>query len=96
MVLEGARPNEPELWTIDLTGTATKTGDYALPPTNNSATGTFGKLDGAGNFYQEGRGMATFEDIIIRRTLNGTSDVVYTEATNPHVKLHISAIITGP
>ena len=54
------------------------------------------RLDSSGNLFQEGYGPATFEDVVIYRGLNGFSEVVYTEATNPAVKLHISSLITGP
>jgi hypothetical protein len=37
-----------------------------------------------------------FVDVIVRQEVGGTSDVVYSEATNPVVKIHVSTLITGP
>jgi hypothetical protein len=35
-------------------------------------------------------------DAIVRREIGGVSEVVYTEANDPHVKIHISGLLTGP
>ena len=37
-----------------------------------------------------------FQDIIVRRTLSGESQTVLDEALDPLVKIHISALVTGP
>jgi len=83
------------LWRIDHSGAATLEGTYPAPPANNTPSGS-ARLDSAGHLFQEGRGPAVFEDVVIYRNLNGLSEVVYTEATNPAVKLHISSLVTGP
>jgi hypothetical protein len=86
---------ETTLWRIDHAGGATLEGTYPAPPANHTPSGS-ARLDGSGNLFQEGRGPATFEDVVIYRNLNGLSERVYTEATNPAVKLHISSLVTGP
>lgn len=83
------------LWRIDHSGAATLEGTYPAPPANNTPSGS-ARLDGSGNLFQQGRGPATFEDVVISRSLNGLSEVIYTEASNPAVKLHISSLVTGP
>jgi hypothetical protein len=56
-----------------------------------------GKLDATGAFYVEGSDTTeTFVDVIIRLNTDGSSEVVYTEADDPEVKLHISYLFTGP
>lgn len=82
-------------WRIDHSGVATLEGTYPAPPANHSPAGS-ARLDGSGHLFQEGWGPGSFEDMILYRNLNGLSEVVYTEATNPGVKIHISSLVTGP
>jgi hypothetical protein len=35
-------------------------------------------------------------DVIIRRKIDGTSEIVYDEVDEPRVRIHISALVTGP
>jgi hypothetical protein len=35
-------------------------------------------------------------EVIVRRTPDGVSEVVYSEADDPRVKFHMSTIFTGP
>lgn len=86
---------EPELWEVSEDGSVKRLTPYAAPPAGYRA-GAGARLDGRGNLYQEGDGPMTFEDIVLYRGLDGTSKVVYTEASNPFVKLHISSLVTGP
>jgi len=46
--------------------------------------------------YLVGDQLSTVGGVIVRRDLAGTSEVVYDEANDPLVKLHISYLITGP
>jgi hypothetical protein len=87
---------QPELWHVSATGAATSLGIYPPIPAGYSPYGFIAALDGCGVLFQQGSGLEVFEDVILRRELGGTTDVVYTEATNPLVKLHISALVTGP
>jgi hypothetical protein len=80
-----------ELWQIDPTGTATKTGSYpARPPSTYVAVQGTPALDGCGGLVELG------DSEIARRDLQGRSQVVYTEASMPWVQLSISYLITGP
>ena len=88
-------PGQPELWMIQEDGSTMLVSTYAAVPAGYSADGS-GLLDANQNFFQEGGGPVTFEDVIIRRAPDGVAEVAYTEASNPLVKLHISAIVTGP
>lgn len=83
------------LWSIDATGASELVFGYAAPPAGYTAYNR-GRLDGHQNLFQLGRGPETFEDVIVRRERDGPTTVVYTEASNPLVKLHISDIVTGP
>lgn len=90
----------PELWRVDgETGSSSLVGAYPALPSGARRV-YVGEadiaLDGRNRLYQVGLGPGTFEDIIVRRTTGGDSEVVYTETTDPVVKLHISAIVTGP
>lgn len=86
---------EPELWLVTTDGAARREATYAAPP--GGYRSRFGaRLDRKGNLFQEGSGPMTFEDVVIFRGVDGTSRVLYTEATNPFVKLHISSLVTGP
>jgi hypothetical protein len=35
-------------------------------------------------------------DVIVRRTLDGEAEIVYSELDDPYVKMHLSALFTGP
>ncbi len=85
----------PELWYVDFNGQTSLVGVYPDVPQSTSAY-AIGRLDRNGQLFQEGNGPAVFEDVVIRRNINGLADVVYTEATNPSVQLHISSLVTGP
>jgi hypothetical protein len=82
-------------WRIEHGGAATLEGTYPPPPAGNTPAGS-ARLDSSGRLFQQGRGPGTFVDVVIARSLNGLSEVPYTEATNPVVKLHISSLVTGP
>ena len=69
---------------------------YAPAPIYATRLSQMGRLDKSGAFFQIGRGQGDFEDIIVRRDMQGGSEVVYTETTTPLVKIHISGLITGP
>lgn len=85
-----------ELWRVSTSGVATRVGAYgALPP--NTARSFGARLDGSGRLFHEGRDTTqTFTDIVVQREVGAPSVVVYTETTNPLVKLHISSLVTGP
>ena len=85
-----------DLWEIDGAGMSRRVLEYAAAPAYATRLDRLGRLDKNGAFFQIGRGQGTFEDIIVRRDMQGSSAVVYTEATNPVVKIHISGLITGP
>lgn len=89
-------PAPTELWMVNVTGTAQLVGTYPAPPAQ--VTPRFAsELDATGRLFQIGSDTsASFTDVILRREIGGTSTVVYTEASNPLVKLHISDLVTGP
>lgn len=90
-----ASGDECTLWRIDYSGTATLVTTYADPPVGYSASGD-GRLDATGTLFQVGSGPTWLNDVIIARHISGLSEVVYSEATNPAVKLHGSTLVTGP
>ena len=87
------RARLPELWHVDFTGQAELVGDYPPPPQGTGVGEA--RLAADGSVFQLGFGGGS-NDVIVRRTLTGTADVVYDEATNPLVKIHISSLVTGP
>jgi hypothetical protein len=87
-------PEQPELWHVDANGVAASLGVYPqVPPDHTAGKGV---LDGCGVLHQIGGGPEVFVDLIFRRELGGATEIVYTEATDPLVKLHISYLVTGP
>lgn len=86
-----------ELWQLDSSGAATMLGAFPPLPANATRIAPWSsQLDAHGALFQIGEGLAVFEDVIVRREIQGASAVVYDEATNPLVKIHISALVTGP
>lgn len=85
-----------ELWKVTRTGTTTLLGTYpSLPARARQPSSS--RLDAAGNLFQFARDSDLgFNDLIVRRDLTGGSTIVYDEQTNPLVKIHISALVTGP
>jgi hypothetical protein len=85
-----------ELWQIDAMGVAVKVGAYPPAPAGYTVDATSSRLDGSGKLFQIAHANNAFVDVIFRREVGGTTDLVYTEATQPLVKIHISALLTGP
>ncbi|WP_437632017.1 hypothetical protein [Sorangium sp. So ce854] len=101
LVLEAERPTEDggsqELWEVDGDGVAARLGAFPpLPAGAVHVSASTSKLDGCGALLQFGGGIGLLEDVIVRRDIGGASEVVYTEATEPLVKIHVSALVTGP
>lgn len=87
-------PEQPELWHVRPDGVAVSLGVFPqLPPDFQAANGV---LDGCGALYQISTGPEVFVDLIVQRTLGGATEVVYSEESDPLVKLHISYLMTGP
>jgi hypothetical protein len=84
---------EEHLWEIDSTGATTELGTYPAWPESLQPADYALSADGA--LYEMAFGSDGF-DVIVRRTIEGTSDIVYTEANHPFVKVHISSLFTGP
>ena len=89
----------PELWSVDASGTTTKLGDYPPPPDGvKSVSQTQPLLAPDDSLYTAGSESSNnaFE-VIYRRTIDGMSEVVYTEADKPIVKMNGGdPMITGP
>ncbi len=85
----------PELWLIGADATTKRLDTYPLPPESIRVDGS-GQLSANDELFQFGSGPKAFEGVIVRRKLDGTSSVVYDVATDPHVKLGISYLFTGP
>ncbi|WP_438005454.1 hypothetical protein WME89_43135 [Sorangium sp. So ce321] len=101
LVLESEHPaddgSSQELWEVDGDGIATRLGAFPpLPAGAMQVSAYTSKLDGCGALLQFGGGLGVLEDVIVRRHIDGASEVVYTEATDPLVKIHVSALVTGP
>lgn len=85
-----------ELWRVDLAGVATKSGTFGAQPPNTTASGG-GRFDSAGRLFQAVNDTsAAFQDVVLMKEIGQPTVVVYTEATNPLVKIHISSLVTGP
>ncbi len=84
------------LYELDvLTGHATKLGEYPASP--NLRAYESARLDPAGRLYAfGGKSAPSFSDVVIRRSTDGENAIVYDEDTWPLVRIHISALVTGP
>ena len=89
---------DPELLKTALThGSAKLEGTYPpVPPAVAFAFAYSGKLEATGALVQFGIPLQGSDDVIVRRTLEGSSEVVYDEVTNPLVWVSTSALVTGP
>jgi len=96
VVLSGESADEAELWHIASSGAATLVGLYPPLPPFHQASASSSRLDGQGRLFQFGTDDVASRDLILRRTIGGQSEVVYSEASDPAVKIHISALFTGP
>ncbi len=87
-----------ELWSVSLTGTATREAMYGAPPATAPSAGHDGRMDGAGNLYvMSSQIPGPFVDCVVQYPATGAPGrVVYSESTNPFVKIHISSLMTGP
>ena len=96
IAIQSSATEPTELWHVALDGTATQLGTYPPLPANQS--GPYGaKLDGQGRLFQMARDTTeSSRDTIVRRSIDGQSQVVYDEADDPLVKIHISSLFTGP
>jgi hypothetical protein len=65
-----------------------------IPPLGIEGTGVF-MLDDAYVCFSKD---ALANDAIVKRTIAGTSDIIYTEATSPHVRFKSASsfLFTGP
>lgn len=86
--------NAPELWLIPPNGQAMKIGAYELHPEGLFESALTAKL--ASNDELFSRTYQGNTDVVVRRTLDGMSEQVYSEADDPRVKMHMSTLFTGP
>jgi hypothetical protein len=87
----------PELWHIDFAAQATLIGTYPLPPAELTDAWDL-RLSASGELFEMRSNADALKDtdVIVRRTIDGESEIVYTEANDPRVKLHGSHLFTGP
>ena len=88
--------NDNELWIIESNGIASLVGNYPPPPADYRIRDINSRLDPNGNLFQFASSPGSGIDAIVRRNLDGTSEVIYTEADDPVVMIHISELVTGP
>jgi hypothetical protein len=92
-----AEPSEA-LLEVSRDGLVKQLGTFPNPPSGIVVAGR-GRLDKHGALYQltTRRSDTTVEDIVMRRDIDGTFDVVYSEGANPLVRVgSASPLITGP
>jgi len=92
----GGSGGAAQLWKISTSGAAQLVGDYPPYPPMISARYD-SKLDGSGRlFSMASDNSETFLDVIVRRELGKSTEVIYSEKSDPLVKIHISYLVTGP
>lgn len=88
---------DQHLWKVDRSGHPVLVGPYpALPAGVTQVQPWSSKLDASGAVLQLGTGADALQDVIVRRSVDGASAVVYDEAAEPLVRVHASALVTGP
>jgi hypothetical protein len=97
-VAVGFTSSDPELWEIHPDGTSTKIGSYPPVPTGQGVYSSTGQaaLDGCGALLQVSIDLRASQNTIVRRQVQGSSLVVYDEATMPLVRIFGSYLVTGP
>ena len=82
---------------VDRGGAVRQLGTFPTPP-SGIVVGSTGRLDKSGALYQitARRTDTMVEDIIIRRDIGGTFEVVYEESSDPLVRVDGSQLVTGP
>jgi len=86
-----------ELWSVTANAVATKLGDFGPLPAPIEQINYGAKLSGSDELFESGyESDGDFNDVIIRRSINEASAIVYTEASQPRVLLHGSLLFTGP
>ena len=85
------------LFTVDSDGVLTRVGDYPDPPEPVLSRWPGHVLDADGHLWHQGRvSFDNASDVVVRRTFGGEAEVVYTEESDPFVKLHVSDLVTAP
>jgi hypothetical protein len=86
-----------ERWNVAFDGTFTMDGRYPDPPPSSQYEGQCA-FESSGALLCFGRSTdVVFEDHILRAELDAdVAELVYTEASDPRVKIHISYLVTGP
>ncbi len=82
-----------ELWEMDANGTATKLGDYPKLP-DGGLPNASAALTPDDTLFQMTL-LNTF-DAVARLTITGASEIIYTEKSDPHVKVNSGSLVTGP
>ena len=85
------------LWALGANGDITELGNYPDPPVATSLLAQTSRLGPDNALYQITSNDLSSE-LIIRRTIDGDSDIVYSESDSPNVKLDpfSSTLVTGP
>jgi hypothetical protein len=98
-VLGSEDPNTAELWHIAASGAASLVGTYPpLPAGETIAHNTYpdAKLDASARLYQSALNQPSYRSTIVRRSVDGTSEIVYDVANKPLLQLDVSGLFTGP
>ncbi|HVU00350.1 MAG TPA: hypothetical protein VHE30_01310 [Polyangiaceae bacterium] len=83
------------LWSVDAAGNAVKRGEYAAPP-SGMQSGVMPWVLTAKDELVRSLTDPPFTDTIYLFRLDGSSTLLYTEANDPTVKVHVSRMFTGP
>lgn len=85
----------PQRWTVTAEGVATLDGMFPGFVSQFPDNPSFGRFDGDGNVYERRSGLAN--DFIIRRTLGGTTEIIYDTYNDTFVYIGVGAsLFTGP
>ena len=85
-----------ELWSVTANAVATKLGDFGPLPAPFDRLSYGSRLSGSDELFEMGYDQSHLFDVIVRRSINSPSAVVYNEESKPRVFIQAPALFTGP
>jgi len=100
VVRTGTSGDGRELWSLSSHAVAKKLGVFPAPPNGVNRLGYPSRLSAWDELFESGSAPQSTQgpddDLIVLRTIDGTSEIVYTTASQPSVRRNANGLFTGP